>query len=70
MADSRFVCEKPLTFDCDLDLDLGNLNFVCDTLSHFVLSSEKFDLSPVICFSSYGLHTYCNRWTDRRMMQF
>ena len=26
MADTRFVSDKPLTLDCDLDLGRGNLN--------------------------------------------
>ena len=38
MADKRFVSDKRLTFDCGLDLCHGNLNFVCDTPSHFALS--------------------------------
>ena len=38
MADIQFVNDKPLTFDCDLDLDSRNLNFVCDIPSHFALS--------------------------------
>ena len=38
MADTRFVSDKPLTLDYDLDLGLGNLNSVCDTTSHFALS--------------------------------
>ena len=37
MADTCFVSVKPLTFDCDLDLGHGNINFVCDTTSHFGL---------------------------------
>ena len=38
MADTRFVSDKPLTFNCDLDLGHGgDLNFVCDT-THFALS--------------------------------
>ena len=37
MADTRFVSKKPLTFDCDLDLSRGILNFVCDT-PRFILS--------------------------------
>ena len=37
MADTRFVSEKPLTFDCDLEFGRGNLNFVRDTLSNFAL---------------------------------
>ena len=43
MADIRFVNDKPLTFDFDLDLDSGNLNFVCDTPSHLFYFSVKFD---------------------------
>ena len=38
MADTRFVSDKPLTLDCDLDLGHGNLNFVRDTPSHIALS--------------------------------
>ena len=38
MADTLFVGDKPLTFDCDLDLGTGNLNFVYNTPSHFVIS--------------------------------
>ena len=38
MDDTRFVCDKPMTFDCDLDLVHGNLNFVHDTTSHVALS--------------------------------
>ena len=45
---TQFVCEKCFTFDSDLDLGHGNLNFVCDTLSHFtlpfLLSLIKFPL--------------------------
>ena len=37
MADTQFVKDKPMTFDCDLDLGHGNINFVCDTPSHFAL---------------------------------
>ena len=35
MADTQFVIDKPLTFDCDPDLGRENLNFVQDTPSHF-----------------------------------
>ena len=35
--DTQFVSDKSLTFDCDLDLGHGHLNFLCDTLSHFTL---------------------------------
>ena len=38
MADTVFVIDKPLTFDCDLDLGRGNLSFVRDTPSRFSLS--------------------------------
>ena len=39
MADTRFVSDIPITFNCDLDLDRGNLNFVRDTPSHLALPS-------------------------------
>ena len=32
------ICDKSLTFDCDLELGYWNLNFVFDTPSHFTLS--------------------------------
>ena len=38
IADTQFVSGKPLTFDCDLDIGRGNLNYVRDTPSHFALS--------------------------------
>ena len=38
MADTRFVSDKPLTFNCDLDLGPGNLNFVHSTPLKFALS--------------------------------
>ena len=38
MADTRFVSDKPLTLDCDLELGHGNLNFVRDTPAYFALS--------------------------------
>ena len=38
MADTRFVSDKPLNFDCDLGLGRGNLNFVRNTPFNFVLS--------------------------------
>ena len=38
MADTRFVNDQPLIFDCDLDLGNRKLNFVHDTPSHFALS--------------------------------
>ena len=37
MADTPFVGAKPVTFNRDLDLGCGNLNFVRDTPSHFAL---------------------------------
>ena len=37
MADKGFVRNKPLTFDFEIDLDSGNLNFVHDTPSHFAI---------------------------------
>ena len=36
--DTQFVSNKSLTFDCDLHLGRGNLNFVHDIPSHFALS--------------------------------
>ena len=50
MADKRFVSDKPMTFNCDLELDRGNLNFVHDTPYHFALLSVKFDKIPYIGF--------------------
>ena len=41
MADTRFVSDKRLTLDCDLDLGLGKLNFERDTPSHFALFFYK-----------------------------
>ena len=38
MAEAQFVSDKPLTFDCDLDLGRENLNSVCDIPSYFALS--------------------------------
>ena len=38
MADTKFVNDKRLTLDCDLDLSCGNLIFVPDTPSHFTVS--------------------------------
>ena len=37
MADTQFVSDEPITFNCDLDLDRGSLNFMRDTPSHFAL---------------------------------
>ena len=47
-VDTQFVCVKPLTFYCDLDLGRGNLNFVRDAPSHSALPylSLKLDLIP------------------------
>ena len=42
MADTRLVSDKPLTFDCDLDLGHGNLKFVCYILSHFAHGNLHF----------------------------
>ena len=50
MADTLFVSEKPLTFDCDLDLGRGNLIFVRDIPSHFSLSFCEIDEIPFISF--------------------
>ena len=38
MAGKRFVSDKHLTLDCDLDLSSWNLHFVHDIPSHFALS--------------------------------
>ena len=38
MADTQFVNNKPLTFDCNLDLGGEDLNFVHNKPSHFALS--------------------------------
>ena len=43
MADSRFEDDKPLTFNCDLDLGCGNLLIL-------LYLSVKFDLIPLIDF--------------------
>ena len=37
MADTGYVSDKPLTFDCDPDLGHGNQNFGYDTPSYFAL---------------------------------
>ena len=48
MADKRFVSDKPLIFDSDLDIgldpncDFDNLNFVRDTPSYFGLPFCEF----------------------------
>ena len=54
MADKRFVSDKSLTFNCDLDFGRGNLNFVSDILSHFALSFCKVRFDSLYCFFSYG----------------
>ena len=38
MADTQFVSDKLLTFDCGHDLGHGNLSFVRNTPSRFALS--------------------------------
>ena len=43
MADTRFVSDKHLIFDCDLDLGYGNLNVVPDTFFILLYLSVKFD---------------------------
>ena len=45
MADTRFVSDKPLTFDCDLDVGHGNLTFVRGTPSHFASSFCKVGIN-------------------------
>ena len=41
MADKGFVSDKPLTFNCDLDLGCGNLSFVRYNPSYFALSFRE-----------------------------
>ena len=41
MADTRFASDKPFTLDCDLDLGRGNLKYVRNIPSNFVLSFYK-----------------------------
>ena len=43
MVDTQFVKDKPLTFDCDLDLGRENLDLVCNTPSHLLNVSVKFN---------------------------
>ena len=50
MAATLFLKDKPLTFDCDLDLGRGNLNFVRDT-SHFVFV-RVLDFSIRVCIQN------------------
>ena len=50
MADTQSVSDKPMTFNCDLDLDHRNLNFVCDSPSIFLYLSVKFNQIPFISF--------------------
>ena len=52
MADTRFVSDKPLTFDSDLDL--GNLTFEVNTPSHFALFFCAVRLNSVNLFLNYG----------------
>ena len=41
MADTRFLSDKPLIFDCDLNLGCEDLNFVRNIPSHFDLSFRE-----------------------------
>ena len=50
MADTQFVGDKPLTFDCDLDLGHWNLNLCATHLLFLLYLSVKFDLIPFIGF--------------------
>ena len=52
--DTQFVSNKYLTFDCDLDLGYGNLNFVRDTPSYFALSFYEVELNSLRWFLNYG----------------
>ena len=40
------ICETSLTFNCDLNLGHGNLNFVFDTSSYFAYLYVKFFKFP------------------------
>ena len=66
MADTRFVSDKRLTIDCDLELGRGNLNFVRDISSHFALSSCEVWLNSIYRLLSYDWHKICNVRTDGR----
>ena len=50
MADTQFVNNKPLIFDCDLDLGGEKLNFVHNNLLIFLYLFMKFDKIPFIGF--------------------
>ena len=54
MTDTQFVSDKPITFNCDLDLDCGSLNFVGNT-SHLALPfcEVKF---PLLVFELWLTH--------------
>ena len=52
IADTVFVSDKPMTLNCDLGH--GNLNFVCDTPSHFGLPFCDVSLNSLYPFLSYG----------------
>ena len=54
MTDTRFVNNKPLTFDCDLDFGCENLNFVRDTPAYFALSFCQVLLNSLYRFLSNG----------------
>ena len=54
MADKRFVNDQPLSFDYDLDLGHGKLNFVYDTPSRFAVSVFEVKLNSFYWFLSYG----------------
>ena len=53
IVDTHFVRDKYLTFNWDLDLGCGNLNFVRHT-SHFALSFYEVWLNSLNRFLSYG----------------
>ena len=61
MADTGFVSEKSLTFDCDLDLGGGNLNFVQHTPSHFALSFCEVQINSLLSIFELSADTICNR---------
>ena len=53
MADKRFVSDKPMTFNCDLDLGSRNLNFVCNIPSYFAKPFYEAWLNSLHWFLSY-----------------
>ena len=52
--ETKYVSNKFLTFDCDLDIGHGKLHFFHNTPSNFVLSFYEVLLNSLFCFLSYG----------------